>query len=121
MGVVSGRVLFDGRPLPGGKVLFRLAQSGDVREGIIDENGGYTVDCPAGEAQIGVDNSMLQKPVAPGPQRMRGAGVRPGSGEKPNEFKGRYVSIPSKFKNPVTSGLTYTVEKGGQTHDIPLK
>jgi hypothetical protein len=122
MGTVSGQVLMkDGQPLPGGKVTFRSTK-GDVvtvYDGIIDENGAYSVSVPVGEAQIGVDNSTLAKP--PAPKGRQGAGFRQPGSKPPSENKGRYVSIPSKYANPISSGLTYTVEKGTQTHNIQLQ
>ena len=34
---------------------------------------------------------------------------------------GKHVPIPPRYQNPETSGLTYTVGTGRQTHDIDLQ
>jgi hypothetical protein len=120
MTLLSGQVLYHGKPLPGGKVIFRTTQDGNTYGSVIDENGGYSTTVPAGEAQVGIDNRILQQrsPNIHQAGRM-GAGRRPG-GPAPEEVKGSYVSIPSKYYNPVTSGLSLTVGTGSQTYNITL-
>ena len=72
---VSGRVLFDGKPLPGGRVTFRPADpSQNSVSAVIDEQGNYAAVLPAGDVQVSVDNSELE-PRSSGPRRgRRGAG-----------------------------------------------
>jgi hypothetical protein len=119
---VSGRVLYQGKPLPGGKVNFVSVEGEQTfaSSGVIDEKGNYTIKAPVGPVLIGVDNRML-KPQrgAPAGFVKKGAG-RPDAGD-PTPVKGAYKAIPPKFWTPDTSGLTYTVTKGEQTHDIELK
>jgi hypothetical protein len=45
---------------------------------------------------------------------------RPAGRQKRKTVKGRYVRIPPQYQDIATSGLTYTVQKGPQTHDIEL-
>ena len=62
-GNVSGRVLFNGAPLPGGRVTFRPA---DPRQNSvsaeIDRQGNYQAVLPAGEVKVCVDNRELEPP-----------------------------------------------------------
>jgi hypothetical protein len=97
---VSGRVLYKGKPLPGGRVTFVTAD-GFAGTAVIDETGNYRIKARVGEAGIGVDNRMLR--------------------ERGNRVKGRFVQIPARYFTPDTSGLKYKVRKGQQTHDIELE
>jgi hypothetical protein len=113
---VTGKVLFQGKPLPGGLVTFVAVNGGFAETGTIDENGNYQVQAPVGDVEIGVTNLMLKgvggPKGAPRLQKAEGAGLLP--------KKGRYVLIPPVYQDPHTSGLRYTVTPGTQTHDIEL-
>lgn len=119
---VSGRVLFQGKPLPGGRVSFVAVNGGIANSDFIDENGNYKIKAPIGDVKVGVDNSMLE------PKRFGGGGPPkglnhprpPGQEAQEKPIKGQFVRIPEQYKDPSTSGLSYTVKKGAQTHDIEL-
>jgi hypothetical protein len=77
---VSGKVLFHGKPLPGGRLNFITVQGAFASSGKIDNDGHYTLAAPVGDAQISVMNekipsafsdpqkSGLKYTVKPGPQ-----------------------------------------------------
>ncbi|QJW96441.1 hypothetical protein FTUN_3998 [Frigoriglobus tundricola] len=65
---VSGKVLLQGKPVPGGQVSFVAVNGGFAASGNIDENGIYQIKAPVGEVKITVTNSMLQA--------RKGAGAR---------------------------------------------
>jgi len=114
---VSGQVRFQGKPLPGGRVTFVAVNSGFASSGTIDENGNYQIKAPVGAVAIGVTNRMLQS--------NRGATKRlpllmKTEARERQPLKGQYIRIPSQYEDPSTSGLTYTVKPGPQTHDIEL-
>jgi hypothetical protein len=120
---VTGNVLFQGQPLPGGQVTFVAVKGGFSSAGTIDENGHYQIKAPVGEVRIGVDNKMLQ------PQQSTRGGRAPkdlhhpkppGAAGEAHAIKGRWVRIPNQYADPVKSGLTYTVKPETQTHDIEL-
>jgi hypothetical protein len=116
---VKGKVLFQGKGLPGGRVTF-VDADGFAGSANIEENGEYTVQAPVGPVKIGVDNTMLQRARGkPGKTPLLNP-KRPGA-EEPTTQPGHFVSIPGKYSNPETSGLTYTVQKGPQTHEIKLE
>jgi hypothetical protein len=135
-GQVSGQVLYNGKPLPGGWIIFRPV---DGRQNTVNaqlaENGTYEVTLPAGEVKIAVDNRELESSPAdrgagpalpPGvklPPVPKAGGESPPAAPKPAPEKPpvTYVAIPSKYHDVDTSGLTYTVTGGPQSHDIELK
>jgi hypothetical protein len=113
---VSGKVLFQGKPLPGGQIAFVALKGGFSNVATIDENGDYQIKAPLGEVEISVTNRMLQPrgAAAGGAPRLGKAQA----GDQP--VKGRYVQIPDQYEDPHTSGLKYTVQRGPQTHDVEL-
>lgn len=113
---VSGKVLFGGKPLPGGKVTFITVDGGFASTGTIDENGNYQIKAPVGEVEIGVTNRMLQSKVG-----AKGKPLLAKTEAKEHQaLKGRWVKIPTQYEDPHASGLKYTVKQGAQTHDIEL-
>jgi hypothetical protein len=137
-GKVSGRVLYNGAPLPGGRVTFRPA---DPRQNTVsaelNERGEYEAVLPAGEVQVSVDNRELE------PRTAQGGGLPPGlpalsaearkalggkgdksppkpGGQAADRPSGRYVMIPTRYHDVETSGLKFTVQSGDQTHNIEL-
>jgi hypothetical protein len=128
---VSGQVKYDGKPVPGGTVtFFPTAPGGRAAMAELDEQGNYTVVLPVGEVKISVDNRELEPlspggggvpsdlPIAPDVKKRLGD-PKPGK-PQPNRPSGRYRWIPQKYYMVETSGLTYVVEHGDQTHDIEL-
>jgi hypothetical protein len=115
---VSGKVLFQGKPLPGGEVSFVAVNGGFGSIGIIDENGNYQIKAPVGEVTIGVMNRMLASRGAKASRLLQK--TQEGGAKQRQRLKGQYVKIPSQYEDPATSGLKYTVKRGPQTHDIEL-
>jgi hypothetical protein len=120
MAEVSGKVLYNRQPLPGGTVGFYATQVEFMNPAIIDENGNYKIEAPVGEVKITVDNRFLNPAATKFPEAKKGAGRPPGAAETP-QVKGTYKRIPTKYYSRDTTDLTYTVTKGAQTYDIELK
>jgi hypothetical protein len=136
-GKVSGRVLYGGAPLPGGRVTFRPA---DPKQNSVsaelDAQGNYQVVLPAGEVKVCVDNrelepapplggTVLPPGLSPEVRKALGAGKpnrsRPNPpDDAPEKPSGRYVKIPDRYYEIETSGLQFTVEGGDQKRDIEL-
>jgi len=138
---VSGRVLFDGKPLPGGRVTFRPADpSQNSVSAVIDEQGNYAAVLPAGDVQVSVDNSELE-PRSSGPiglppglasqlsEQAKKAlgGARSNTSQASSSAKtsfaaasGRYVPIPARYYNIETSDLKFRAYKGEQNIDLEL-
>jgi len=108
---VSGKVTYGKEVLNSGTVAF-LADDGALDNGMIKEDGTYALSkAPVGPVKITVQtfppSPMVVRPDA-------AAGSVKGSPPK-------YTKIPQSYGDPNKSGLTYTVEPGAQTHDIPLQ
>jgi hypothetical protein len=128
---VSGRVLLDGQPLPGGRVTFRPA---DPRENTVsaelDEKGNYQAELPAGDVQVSVDNRELDPssrtagglppdlPIAPEARQQLGDGAAAAKGS--DKDAGRFRPIPPKYYQAETSQLGFAVKGGDMKHDIEL-
>jgi hypothetical protein len=87
--IVSGMVTYQGRPLPGGEVIWCTEKDGAaiMRGGPIREDGTFMLDAPIGPARVAIHNADVKK-------------VQPS----------RYVEIPSKYTDIEKSGLTYDVK-----------
>src|SRR4051812_20209294 len=113
-GDISGKVTLNGKPLPGGFVAF--LSSGDnpaAVSGVIQPDGTYSVSrVPVGAVAITIQG--VRGPAQGAGPMLPGAKSAP----PPEVGKGDPVFVPYKYGNAETSGLTYTVEKGTQTHDI---
>jgi len=127
-GKVKGKVKFFDKTLTCGTVAF-AAKDGRIGSGNIDFDGNYEVnDAPIGDVIITVTVPVASmgpmggkgppKPP-PGVPEMKGPG---GSGNTPAPSidPKKIVEIPGKYSKAETSGLTYTVVKGEQTHNITL-
>jgi hypothetical protein len=114
---VTGKVLYKGRGLPGGRVTFVSVNGGFTGSGTIAEDGTYKIKAPMGPVKISVDNRTLQSH-----QMVSRSGQQrpPGEQAEMQAMKGHYVSIPPKYYDPEASQLTYDVQAAEQTHDIEL-
>jgi hypothetical protein len=133
---VSGRVLLDGKPLPGGWLTFRPAPGKQRSVAVmIDETGHYEVTLPPGEVHIAVDNSELAPPSKESPSavgfpdlklppdmkaKIKAAQKESASAPERERLPGKYVPISSRYYNTETSGLVYDVQSGSQEYDIKL-
>lgn len=144
-GTVSGKVLYQGKPVPGGTVMFSPVDSRyNLATAQLDEEGNYSLTVTAGEVRISVDNSALKDPGAGGDDIVptgeglaKGApagaiGPPKGALEQFTKDKGapkvvrekavgKYVKIPAEYSRTDITELRYTVKTGPQTHNIELK
>jgi hypothetical protein len=130
-GTLSGQVVYNGKPVPGGLLTFVPSEPGvSPVPARIDENGNYEVQLPAGEMQISVDNRELKssgKPPALGPPpgaKIPAAAKGDPAATSPSAFQrppGTYVQLPEKYYRSDTSELKVTVKGGSQKHNVELK
>jgi hypothetical protein len=142
-GDITGKVLYRGKPLPGGTVTFLPAGGKGAYVSPILGDGSYSLtQVPPGEVKIVVETEsrnpapqgnsqaaakartymeMMQKKMEEEMQKRKQV-MPPGRRIVPlPPSKEEYVPIPAQYKDPDKSGLTYTVTGGKQTHDIELK
>jgi hypothetical protein len=137
---VSGKVLYNGAPLPGAQIMFRPA---DATQNAVsaraDADGRYEAVLPVGEVKVSVDNRDQEphkkgpSPLPPGlppeiSQKLKGNGqpeaAAPKSGDNnPDKPAVKYIPIPANYYDIEKSGLGFRVEGGGgtQEHDLELK
>jgi hypothetical protein len=99
VGVISGKVTFEGQPLPEGIVSFVTAK-GPVVTGRIHAGEYEVKGVPVGPAKITV--RLILDPFAP------------------PSAKAPVKEIPLRYRSADDSGLTYTVVSGPQTYDLKL-
>jgi hypothetical protein len=124
---VYGTVTYKGSPVTAGYVTFYAPNDSGVYNINIKPDGTFSqTDVPVGEMTITVEtesaNPNKKKPSDYGGGRGGAITVSPkpgnaGGGSAP---AGDYVKIPAKYADRKKSGLTYTVTKGKQKHDIEL-
>jgi hypothetical protein len=77
------------------------------------EGGRYKVEnVPLGQVKIGVNTEAMRSNMI-GQQMARAKGVSTGPALK-------FISVPAKYAEPDTSGITTTIKKGKNTYDIVL-
>jgi hypothetical protein len=77
------------------------------------ENGRYKVEnVPLGQVKIGVNTEAMRSNMI-GQQMARAKGVSTGPALK-------FISVPAKYAEPDTSGITTTIKRGKNTFDIVL-
>ena len=111
---VNGTVLLDGEPLPEdvvGTVAFFPTAGGPPATGKINDDSRY-------ELSTGMDRSL-----PPGNYTVTiGANERPASARGPNGGPppaGKAIT-PPRYRRSKTSGLEFTVQRGGNTIDLEL-
>jgi hypothetical protein len=137
---VSGQVLYNGAPLPGGRLTFQpMSPDQNAVSVEIDEQGNYQVVLPVGMVQVSVDNRELEPsdPQSAGlPQQLppdikpdalkvlsrpqAGISQRGPQENAPDKLAGKYLQIPRRYYEAETSDLGFMVQTGSQTHNIEL-
>ncbi len=105
-GIITGKVTFDGKPLPGGLVTV------------------FDADNNAQSGQIGTDGTYIVGNIHPGPVKVTVRTVRAtGSFAHPDGRKnpyGPFVQIPGKYADPDKADLKLNVKPGRQEFAIDL-
>jgi hypothetical protein len=123
-GNVSGKVTYRGQPLSGGTITFAGSKAYSAS---IAADGSYQVrDVPVGKYKLAIATAPLlprdMPPFPRFPKEVPGLPKdAPPNGVPPEmRLPPRGIVIPTKYADPHTSGLTYTVVKGSNTHDFRL-
>lgn len=111
-GEISGKITFQDMPIAQGTIAF-ISNNGKVASGNI-LGGAYTVK----KMEIGPDAKVSISSHPPSPMMQPPTGQVDGVPVYP---PGKFVRIPKRYGNSKTSGLTYDVVEGTQTHDVDLQ
>jgi hypothetical protein len=131
-GKLSGKVIYQGNPVPRAKIQF-LCDNGKLLDATSDDNGFYTVKgVPIGRVRVGVKN--FTEGMAEGMAQFMQQQASKGSGkENAGDIKqsmegmmknvsgksgGSFVLLPQRALDPEKSGIIFEVEGGSQTQDI---
>ena len=130
---VKGKVTIGDKHLTVGNVMFYHEDGNTVRSGPIDKNGNYDIpDAPVGKVKVAVVVPALPPGGLGMMQKMKtNPGFKEGTKsvdpEDPSksiaimgDIPANVVPVPEKYSTAESSGLTYTVQRGEQTHDIKL-
>ena len=128
-GMVKGKVTYNKKSLTTGTVMFYAASNNITSSAAIDTEGNYVMDdAPLGEVKITVTVTALP----PGKGMKYGPGKAAAEGESKDptgvlesipimgKMPATVLRIDEKYSKPDTSGLSFTVEKGEQTHNLEL-
>jgi hypothetical protein len=132
---ITGRVLLDGKPLPGGRVTFRPENSAfSSVSAELNEQGQYeAVLLPVGTVHVTVDNRELEPrpprssissalPNLPPELKSKIGSGPPRSAPTTPKSPGRYVKIPERYYLTESEELDFTVDGNTQQqHDVELK
>jgi len=127
-GTITGKITYQGKPLPVGTVTFVPAQGGHAVTSDIQDGEYKVTKVPVGLVKIAVTTpsqapppQFLETKMAIPAELLEKA--RPGKSSddpaKAPQAK-KPVPIPTKFSDPDKSGLTYTVKGGSQVFNIDL-
>jgi len=116
-GTITGRLTKAGKPLlPGTHVSFMEPEKGYLAYGTTDADGNYTVDSAfEGQMPIGTYGVMIQPPTTVDPESLDAEAMLSGQG------KVAPTTIPDKYRQFSTSGLTFPITEGENKIDIDLK
>ena len=112
MASVSGRVTFEGKPVPKGTIAFKpVAPNGRTATGAIGPDGSYTLQTEEADdgAQLGeyvVTISAHDEPLLD---------YTPAQPVKPK------LLVPAQYEDPEKSGLKKTVVRGSNVFNFDLK
>jgi len=120
-GNISGVVKYNGKPLPGGSVMF-VDSSGAIVQTAIAEDGKFTASKVAiGNNKVAVSyvddkiNQYAQEIAA------KGKGSLKPITNMPKLDTANMLTLPAKYSMPDQSGLYFDVKSGENTYDIDLK
>ncbi|QDU73837.1 hypothetical protein Pan97_08370 [Bremerella volcania] len=103
---VDGKVTIGKKPMNGGFVSFEDPTTGKAAQGVIEEDGSYTVQLPEGSYQVMIEPIEIE--------------VKSKDGMSPPEMK--YAqNVPERYMSVDTTDLSAEVGDGSTTFDFQLK
>ena len=114
---LEGTVTYGAEKVP----LAQINVLGEKGQGIgeVQEDGRYLVNSvPLGEVKIGVNTEAMRSQVIG--QQMAQSYKGPGSKGGSRAPAPKFISLPAKYQEPDTSGITTTIKRGKNTFDIVL-
>ena len=114
---LEGSITYDGEPIQFAMIMVR-SETASV-SGKVGEDGRYKVEnVPLGAVTVGVNTDAGQGEYQS--KMMNAANKGPGVKYKGKVFGVKFIAIPKKYHDPVTSGFKTTINKGTNTYDIDV-
>ena len=111
LGRITGKVTFQGQPVPEGVVLFRNREKAVYMTAELKPDGSYVVRRATGEGlPPGSYEVMINPPLEDAPM---------GPALEPPKIK-PYPNIPQKYRSYESSGLSVTVHEGENPFDVEM-
>jgi hypothetical protein len=129
-GTVSGKVTVNDEPVRRGTITFTAASDKPWASSVpIGEDGSYTViNAPPGPVKITVASANSNPRLGAKFKDRKGSAAKDeNTDDMPPSVRNRLrpgpagPSVPKKYNDAETSGLTYEVKPGKQEHNIQLK
>ncbi len=132
-GMVSGKIMFDGKPIPPeSRVMFQSKEGNTyIATGVVKEDGKYDL-VYNGEKRLPAVSYLVQisaptggppvsaKPTVADPKDIKA--ITPADMKKmTNDAKNAKLPFPAKYSSFQTSNLTFDVKEGSNTADFNLE
>jgi hypothetical protein len=127
---ISGRVLYNGNPVPGGTITFHSEGKGSYSRELAEDGTYELADIPTGTLTVTVDTEQLnpkKKPPDYGGMGNKMYAERVAAEQKmgrtiapKGESREKYVKIPLKYSSSKTSPLTVDIQSGRQVKEFDL-
>lgn len=108
----TGKVTYQGRPVPSTLVTFQPADGGRPSKGVTDDNGNFALAYSRDEPGVGRGPHAVLLTYYVGPEEEMGT-IKPKASK---ELK----AIIAKYGDPKAPALSFDVTKNGQFFDIQL-
>jgi hypothetical protein len=109
---VTGKVTFQGHPVAVGVIRFSNPQRGIDITAALKPDGAYCVVAAKGK---GLPEGTYQVAISPPPANA------PFGPMKPAAKSQAWPSVPEKYSNPTTSGLTLVVKSNDNRFDVDMR
>lgn len=127
-GTVTGKVTFEGKPVAEGRVAF-VSAAGHGASGSIEADGQFKLRRVEGDQiLVGTYQAVVQPPPterAPQPDVPVDTGQKSSrkimAGAPGDPVVKEYPDIPLRYRNPATSGWSFTVNEGENRFELEMK
>ena len=125
-GTLSGKVMYNGKPVPAGCLVTFVSDRGFASQGIVDASGNYKLmmegepNIPVAKYSVAVVFPGIVGPEMTAEDEKKYMAGDPATVAKFTQ-KQKKSPIPEKYEDNIKSGLSFEIKEGENTYDIDLK